>query len=466
MTSITQIQSDFNKVISYSQGITDPQTDELFERWKTAKQSIIDSWGGKLIISTGPVIFDLSPEEKRKRLNEFIDVIYNTYENESLAEFLDIISTDFFANRLSQDYYVDNMKIVKGTKVVKAFKYFESDERVLTDLQNQASMIIQEDKICGTLCLSVHPLDYLSSSENTYHWRSCHALDGDYRAGNLSYMVDSSTIVCYLKKDMELQKLPNFPEDVLWNSKKWRMLLFLEDQGEALFAGRQYPFFSPTALKLVRTAYLAYTTQADYHWSDWYDDTITTFPRPEGTPYRDANVDNGRNVMLNGRIYGMLDLVTDAKNSMHYNDLLYSSFYIPYYCWCRYPKAPKRPLHFSIGGSVPCLCCGNYYSSDMGSGTMICVDCDYKHGTSDNEYCTYCACCESRIIRAEGRWVHGIGELVCQHCFETQTQVCDRCEESWYTCDIKYSHKHKQYLCPNCREHYPERHYFTPFFDY
>ena len=28
--------------------------------------------------------------------------------------------------------------------------------------------------------------DYLSLSENAFNWRSCHALDGEYRAGNLS----------------------------------------------------------------------------------------------------------------------------------------------------------------------------------------------------------------------------------------------------------------------------------------
>lgn len=85
-------------------------------------------------------------------------------------------------------------------------------------------MLIQEDKVTGILCLSIHPLDYLSLSENTYNWRSCHALDGEYRAGNLSYMMDNTTVVCYLKGEDEAE-LPHFPAEVKWNSKKWRMLL-------------------------------------------------------------------------------------------------------------------------------------------------------------------------------------------------------------------------------------------------
>ena len=127
--------------------------------------------------------------------------------------------------------------IPRGMKIVKSFKYFEKDEDTLADIQSAASMIIQEDKIEGKLCMSVHPLDFLSLSENTYNWRSCHALDGDYRAGNLSYMVDSSTVICYLKSDRD-ERLPNFPPEVKWNSKKWRVLLFFSNDWDMIFAGR------------------------------------------------------------------------------------------------------------------------------------------------------------------------------------------------------------------------------------
>ena len=40
----------------------------------------------------------------------------------------------------------------------------------LYTLQNKASQIIQEDCVEGTVCFSVHPLDYLSISENIYNF--------------------------------------------------------------------------------------------------------------------------------------------------------------------------------------------------------------------------------------------------------------------------------------------------------
>ena len=97
----------------------------------------------------------------------------------------------------------------------------------------------------------VHPLDFLSTSENTHNWRSCHALDGEYRSGNLSHMVDHSTVICYLKSGRE-EKLPNFPPDVLWNSKKWRVLFYMADRWDMVFAGRQYPFSTETGLDYVK----------------------------------------------------------------------------------------------------------------------------------------------------------------------------------------------------------------------
>ena len=44
-------------------------------------------------------------------------------------------------------------------------------------------------------------------------------------------MVDKSTVICYLKSK-EKYKLPNFPSSVLWNSKKWRVLIHFSNDKE------------------------------------------------------------------------------------------------------------------------------------------------------------------------------------------------------------------------------------------
>lgn len=451
-TTMEDIKRDFVKVIQYSQGFDPVNTDAFFDKWLDAKQDIIEAWGGKYIIEVPETVqFELSPEEKKRRLNQFIDMISEVYDNDELVLFLEWVAEDFFSNHLPKDYFLsEDKKIPKGTKIIRAFKYFENDCRVLEDLQNQASMIIQEDKVSGTLCFSVHPLDFLSSSENTYHWRSCHALDGEYRAGNLSYMMDKSTVICYLRNGSELKKLPGFPDDVMWNSKKWRMLLFLSDSWDALFAGRQYPFHSPTALELIQQYFLNSIGKLKTAWSPWYDDSITNFGRK--TYKRSWHNDlNARNVMLRGRIYDMFDLVEDGKNSQHFNDLTHSSYYIPYYCWDddHFRRRSKDRIHFTIGGEAPCLCCTNGYISM--THIMRCEKCELDLGEGENEYFAYCACCERRTIRDDMVWVNSISELVCPECYERETSTCEECGTVWYLCDITYDRDHSDYICPDCR---------------
>ena len=109
------------------------------------------------------------------------------------------------------------MKI--GKALHKFFDVYCSAEKLEWIIQ-ELSRLIQENTISGRLCLSVHPLDFLSLSENQHKWRSCHALDGEYRGGNLSYMCDEVTVITYLKSK-EDTILPHFPSDVPWNNKSY-----------------------------------------------------------------------------------------------------------------------------------------------------------------------------------------------------------------------------------------------------
>ena len=202
MQDINEIKERFKEVIAYSQGIQNPEVDELFQKWFKAKEYFIKAMNHELIYeSPHKMTFSLDAKDKLFRIDVFVDIVNERWNNEDLADFIYYMRDSFFDNITTEDYEYKGQIIKKGTKLIRAFKYFEEDKYVLTEIQNHASRIIQEDKIEGTLCLSVHPLDYLSASENTYNWRSCHALDGDYRSGNLSYMVDNSTILCYLKAD-------------------------------------------------------------------------------------------------------------------------------------------------------------------------------------------------------------------------------------------------------------------------
>ena len=454
MTPFMSINEDVAKVIRHSQNISQAEVDAMMDSWYAAKQKIIDAWGGNLIM-TAPeeITFHLSTEEKRNRINEFADVVSTNYQNEHLAGFIDWARTsEIFNNKLERDYHLgDTAKISAGTKFIKAFKYFETNEKALRELQDRCSAIIQEDKITGTLTFSVHPLDFLSASENNHHWRSCHALDGEYRAGNLSYLMDSSTIICYLTSGDEQVKLPHFPEDVLWNSKKWRMWLYLDDNWRAMFAGRQYPFFSPSALDFVQHYFLHSIGQFPSRWSSWYNDYIESIPRGEKN-YTESLYD--RYVALRHKLYAMRDLVSDCERPLHFNDLTQSSFYVPYYCW----TYSGNSYHFSIGAKIPCTCC-NGARHITRSNSLVCNTCELTFGTETSEDIRYCAHCESREFFDDMTYVEGLDDWICEDCAELYTKNCECCGEVWFRTDLTFDRERDLWLCIRCNR--PPRSNYT-----
>ena len=443
------VQEQFNKVISYSQGIPEPETDKLFADWLEAKRDFIEAFGGQLIYEwPEKVSFELGSREKSLRLDDFIGVLENRYENYDLAEFVRANREGFFSNQVVEPYTTSKGDTIpKGMKLLRAFKFFESDANALEAEQNAASMIIQEDKIEGTLCLSVHPLDFLSTSENTHNWRSCHALDGEYRSGNLSHMIDHSTFICYLKSSKDV-KLPNFPPDVPWNSKKWRVLFYMSDRWDMIFAGRQYPFCTETGLDFVKDKVFPRANLGDF--STWIDKKYCGFKDKDVY----SNFSHSYVPVVDGLV-PLDELVINEPGSLQFNDVLSSSCYDALYaykkveCFGGYKYAPMHKFtRFHIGGKCNCTRCGKYPIEITSS--FMCNDCELEYGDSEDDMFAYCPCCGSRYYYDDGVWVEGDEECVCPSCADSETTICDCCGTRHYTSAMVYSRKHNKYLCPEC----------------
>ena len=443
------VQEQFNKVISYSQGIPEPETDKLFADWLEGKRDFIEAFGGQLIYEwPEKVSFELGSREKSLRLDDFIGVLENRYENYDLAEFVRANREGFFSNQVVEPYTTSKGDTIpKGMKLLRAFKFFESDANALEAEQNAASMIIQEDKIEGTLCLSVHPLDFLSTSENTHNWRSCHALDGEYRSGNLSHMIDHSTFICYLKSNKD-EKLPNFPPDVPWNSKKWRVLFYMSDRWDMIFAGRQYPFCTETGLDFVKNKVFPRANLGDF--STWIDKKYCGFKDKDVY----SNFSHSYVPVVDGLV-PLNELVINEPGSLQFNDVLSSSCYDALYaykkveCFGGYKYAPMHKFtRFHVGGKCNCTRCGKYPIEITSS--FMCNDCELEYGDSEDDMFAYCPCCGSRYYYDDGVWVEGDEECVCPSCADSETTICDCCGTRHYTSAMVYSRKHNKYLCPDC----------------
>lgn len=447
-TIIEEIKRDFAKVIEYSQGIENPKLDQLFKDWYEAKKDFIHAFGGKLICELPEEVhFELGESEKKYRAEEFIHLIESRWENYKLAKFLEDNWDGFFKNEVVTPCELPGgKKIPKGMKLVKAFKYFEEDKTALTDIQNYASRIIQENKVVGHLCFSVHPLDFLSSSENDYNWRSCHSLDGEYRAGNLSYMVDKSTIICYLKSENNV-KLPNFPEDVPWTNKKWRMLLFFSNDMSMMFAGRQYPFTTVTGPDIVRQN--LHNVGLFKDWSEWNSVKVTRVTDDNGTVFHLKTT----YVPVGGVLRPIDEVIKNGEHGMHFNDLLNSSCYSPIYSfnsrgllWTGSEGRSRPNTHFVIGGPVYCMDCGQYEITI--SETMRCVSCEEAHGDLNTDDFGYCSCCGRHVYFDNVTWVGD--DPVCDHCLSSQASTCSDCEEWFYNDDLIYDRETGGNYCHRC----------------
>ena len=130
------------------------------------------------------------------------------------------------------------LKVQKGTKplrvlakMAQAFNLEGFEEFRLTH-----SRILNQKKMTGELCLSIHPMDFMTMSDNNSNWESCMSWSdyGCYRRGTVEMMNSECVVVAYLraKEDMKVS------EDLYWNNKKWRCWFFFD------FKKKSFPTFT------------------------------------------------------------------------------------------------------------------------------------------------------------------------------------------------------------------------------
>lgn len=115
-------------------------------------------------------------------------------------------------------------KVQNGCKVVKTLvKIAEMyDIPGAEEFRTAHSQVLNQKKIKGNLCLSIHPLDYMTMSDNACDWDSCMSWwnSGAYRQGTVEMMNSSCVVVAYLESSNDMV----IPGGHHWNSKKWREL--------------------------------------------------------------------------------------------------------------------------------------------------------------------------------------------------------------------------------------------------
>lgn len=383
------IKQNFKQVIAHAHGINSPKVETLFEQWLEGKKDFISAFGGLTYETKEEVEIKMTSAQK----DDTLDTLFGYYTiKEALGEdginFLKLQGHSVFENKISvaSEKYPE---VKVGMKLSKSIKHIIKKETFIDSVQALISRAIQNQSIKGIICVSVHPLDFLSVSDNCHKWTSCHALDSDMCCGNLEYMVDKSTFIAYIKAPEDML-ISNFG-DVKWNSKKWRALCHMSDEKNRIVMNKQYP---------------SYQTGIESFFNRFF---VEIFKNNSFAVWASSN--NISNLAYNSEKF--------------YTDLEFSNVGFDF---------GLRSERVNIGATAPCLKCGE--KPLFFNHIALCKECG-------NGF--ICNCCDNICSGPQHMTLDGI---VCSSCYEHDYVACSQCGDMIYH-DNVYRY-HGGYYCSHC----------------
>ena len=220
-------------------------------------------------------------------------------------------------------------------KIAKAFGH----EKEFENYRIAMSQISNCDNLKGTLCLSIHPLDYMTMSDNDNNWHSCMSWKhcGEYRGGTVEMMNSPMVVVAYLKSN-------NSTMENGWNNKKWRTLAIVNKH--MITTIKNYPYYHAEMTKDV----VAWLMELAEEKLDW------TYGEPD---FFDAEDHNDYYFTTNA-----------MYNDMENGPDSFGAFV---------KRAPSlvRRKEICYSGTRTCMCCGDTMQwDDYDESDLLCDNCD------------------------------------------------------------------------------------------
>ena len=400
----------FKDYISYCGKEPSPSAD-LLHFWEGAKSEyLFDMFGGKLILekeieyeaSTEELVslfFSVASYEARDFLVAISDFLKNNKDFDNSAATTS--TNEYFYSKtsyLSSKYTLLNnrwempttlfplpngksFKATPGTKITRIMGRLAKVWHIpgWDEVLRAQSVALTAKNSKGTLCLSIHPLDYITMSDNKEGWNSCMSWlnDGHYRAGTVEMMNSPYVVVAYLKHPTH--KLEGF-----WNSKCWRELFIVHK--DVITNIKPYPNVNE---KLTKICLEWLKNLAEDAGISVYEDKA----------YLHAAKSND-----DDPIFSEKDLCINFYTNTMYNDCGRANQWM--YLRKNLPKHYSKTINYS--GERICMCCGEYTNDFDNEGELFCEDCNPSRSI-------YCDSCGERIPEDE---VCYIGDTpYCYECF-------------------------------------------------
>ena len=281
-------------------------------------------------------------------------------------------------------------KISPNTKAIRILGKMARDTKdaCIIDLYEKLRIALSrhtnQKELHGNLCLSIHPLDYMTMSDNNSGWDSCMSWveQGDYRAGTVEMMNSPYVVVAYVESE---HKQATFA-DITWNNKKWRELFLVTPN--LITEIKPYPYVNEFFTK--ETLRRLGALQPEANFSEAFE-----MPIRKTFTYKDK------------------ELVFSPHANYMYNDFGLTASN-KHWAIINENNLDSWQTYINYSGTMNCMSCGEeiYYEADY-SNEVFCAPCL-------GETTFVCDCC-GRTIRNNNESSYWVGDrLICVDCYENQ----------------------------------------------
>jgi hypothetical protein len=332
----------------------------------------------------------LYSEESLRWIRPWSEMMRYLFETESLI--CNKYNGDSLELKISSDKI---FKLTHGCKVMKAISKLSQIAGVKDTFERvriKHSQIMNEANISANLCLSIHPLDYMTASYNDNNWRSCMSWeDGEYRRGVIEMMNSPYVIVAYLESNHQHLDFWMNGKIERWNSKKWREFIIVSSDG--IFGIKGYPYWNKQIEDLALIWIKDLFNQVE---DNKYSDNISSWL--VGEDICDSSVQSKLSV------------------KMSCGPAMYNDFYSGNIYHAILAKNIVDSIVIDYSGESECVICGREaaFEEDDSLGCEDCVE------------IIYCWSCGDRIFNDNVTYVNG--RPYCSSCYNN-LPVCDCCED-------------------------------------
>lgn len=423
--------------------------DYILREWNKSKQTLFNIFGEKLMLEKEIQVED-GDNKKIREINNYLNstnpgtdfinsvrklfTFNGAYFEDTYATYNLTQAKQLFTNRVAEEFSYRNkdnkvIKVPVGAKVMRVLQKIakEFDLPDFEIFRNHISRITEIRKSKIKFTLSIHPLDYMTMSDNANGWESCMNWTqgpGSYRAGTIEMMNSPMVVVAYITTK------PYYPANtsIEWTSKSWRELIIVHPN--TICSVKSYPYYNISFDK----ALVNWLADLAEEKTEWRYNRKKPQESLESCSYIEAWQDKE-----DKDNHFLLDFATNEMYNDFGNTDNYGIFSI------NPPDNKYRTFTINYSGLMTCMCCGEdgYWSDD--TETVICEDCEPS---------TYCYCCGERINANDAIEVDG--EWVCEDCYN-DLHRCMCCEDAHFDYNLTLmfvGHIENQTINVDYDEHY------------